>query len=382
MRTTVIRTEGIQIDHNLGGLKVLFSSAPLRRLWLGALAVILVAVPLVISLSAEGSASESSAGVFTLYMAPDGNDDCDECGLYPEIPLETLQGVHAKLIERKPTIDRNIEVRIRYDSAQPYQRQTVVWTHTSPSYTISFMPSDYQYGMRISDIAGRPVFDGGGSREWFFQLKSTKGQITNLRFYYLRIQGYVPGAIFLRGSPTEWQKWNGYNLVYGCYFYNLGNQIDPDAEYGLGAVTLKNSDYNTIRNNFFKKLVNVPAGNEKYIHGVYLLNNSGNNVIQKNNFSYISGDPIKVRDYSNYNKIYSNSFVRTGYESFMVDVPKNGTDECNSWRNEFRYNTPLSCGYHGQAILLFKPYPQSASATCPALLPRLSRSDNDPALCP
>jgi hypothetical protein len=90
-----------------------------------------------------------------------------------------------------------------------------------------------------------------------------------------------------------------------------------------------------------------------------------------------------VRDYSNYNKIYSNSFVRTGHQAFLLDAPKDGDPkECNSWRNEFRNNTPLSCGYHGQAILPFKVYPRTPSARCPALQPLVYRSDNDPELCP
>jgi hypothetical protein len=324
-------------------------------------------------------------GPFTLYVSPFGSDMYGD-GRCRESPLATISGAQTKLQGYLPTINQHVEIRFLYVPNIPYLGQSVVWTHTSPSYTISFMPSDYHYGMGITDIAGRPVFDGGGSTDWFFQLNSTKGQPTNLRFYYLRIQGYVPGAIYLRGDPNDWQKWNGYNLVYGCYFYNLGNKQDEDAHYGFAAVELKNSDYNTIRNNFFKNLVNVPGGpdgNEKYIHGVYLLNNSGNNVIQNNNFSYISGDPIKVRDYSNYNKIYSNSFVRTGHQAFLLDAPKNGNPtECNSWRNEFRYNTTLSCGYHGQAIRDFKSYPQSPSATCPALPRPVYWSDNDPQLCP
>jgi hypothetical protein len=334
---------------------------------------------------------------FQIYMQADGDRKCHldksemmmkVCGRSPSRPVRTLSQVQTILANHlfdqpdwSTRVNANVEVRI--SATKPYYGHTIDWYVTNESYTISFMPSDYQYGMGISGIAGRPVFDGAGSRDWFFQLDSTKGEPTNLRFYYLRIQGYVPGAIYLRGDPNDWQKWNGYNLVYGCYFYNLGNQNDPFAEYGFGAVTLKNSDYNTIRNNFFRKLVNVPDGNEKYIHGVYLLNNSGNNVIQKNNFSYISGDPIKVRDYSNYNKIYSNSFVRTGHQAFLLDAPKaDDPTECNSWRNEFRNNTPLSCGYHGQAILLFKPYPRTPGARCPALQPLLYASDNDPELCP
>jgi hypothetical protein len=341
----------------------------------------------VASLSAEGAAaSESPAGVFTLYMSLDGPDNPDDRdGLTPETALRTLNEVQARLIQYKPTIDQNIEVRIRYHSTLPYYQgpTTLEWTHTSPRYTISFMPSDYQYGMGISDIAGRPVFDGGGSREWFFYLNSTKGERTNLRFYFLRIQGYVPGAIYLRGDPIDWANWNGFNVVYGCYFYNLGNQNDRAAPYGVGAITLKNSDYNTIRSNFFRSLVNVPHDEEKYIHGVYLLNNSGNNVIQANKFSYISGDPIKVRDYSNYNRFYANAFVRTGHQAFLLDAPKaDNPEECNSWRNEFRYNTPLSCGYHGQTISFFKLYARTPSARCPALQPLVYSSDNDPRLCP
>ena len=149
------------------------------------------------------------------------------------------------------------------------------------------MPSDYGYGKGISDIAGRPVFEGGGSREWWFDLRSSNGEATNLRFYYLRVQGYTSGAIAFVGgqSHAERTSWNGYNTVYGCYFYKLGNKYYPHVQdVGIAAVDLGNSDRNLIRNNIFAYLENRPE-NINNIHGVYLAHGSDYNVVTRNEFS-------------------------------------------------------------------------------------------------
>jgi hypothetical protein len=120
------------------------------------------------------SASGSSTEPFRLYVSPSGEDGRD--GLTPSSPLGTLQGVHAKLLEYKPVIDQDVEVRIEFVAGQPYKRQSVRWTHTSPTHTISFMPNDYSYGENVTGIAGRPVFDGDGLQEWFFDLRVSKGE--------------------------------------------------------------------------------------------------------------------------------------------------------------------------------------------------------------
>jgi hypothetical protein len=277
-------------------------------------------------------------------------------------------------------------VRIHHVGTTPYRLEHVEWTHTSPTYTISFMPSDYVVGADIDTIAGRPVFDGGGTQEWFFELHSSNGEPTNLRFYYLRIQNYTSGGIAFVGaeSPAARAFWNGYNTVYGCYFYRLGDKYDPTArDTGIGALDLGNSDHNLIRNNFFAYLENRPA-TLTHIHGVYLAHGSDYNVIVKNDFSKITGDPIKVRDYSNFNQILSNAFTRTGQVAFFRDAPSAG--ECGSWRNEFRSNT-LWCGYSGGAIKVFMDSPDPnlprgrQGSLCPAVPEWLYTSGNEK-ICP
>jgi hypothetical protein len=317
-------------------------------------------------------------------VSPSGADWRD--GLTPSSALRTLQGVHVKLLEHKPVIDQDVEVRIKFVADQPYRRQSVRWTHTSPTHTISFMPSDYSYGEDVTGIAGRPVFDGDGVQEWFFDLRVARGEPTNIRFYYLRIEEYSSGAIAFNGGQTHDNRsaWNGYNTVYGCYFYRLGDKYfvphgSVTSDIGIAGVDLGNSDHNLIRNNIFAYLENR-SSTAAYVHGVYLAHNSNNNLIVNNAFSFITGDPIKVRDYSNFNQIFSNTFRRTGRTAFFHDAPSDG--ECSSWRNEFRGNT-LQCGYSGVNITIFKDspdpsFPRAAQGYyCPGIPEWLYTSGNE-----
>jgi hypothetical protein len=316
-------------------------------------------------------------------MSPDGSDEWD--GRTPTTAVPTLAAIHERLEQFKPTIDRDVEVRIRYVPGRPYKRQSVVWTHTSPTHTISFMPSDYALGEDLSGIQGRPVFDGDGLVDWFFILKSSKGEPTNIRFYYLRIQEYSSGGISFNAAEGHDARpyWNGYNVVYGCYFYKLGDRYfvphgDETTDTGIAGVGSGNSDHNLIRNNVFAYLENRSATANR-IHGVYLAHSSDYNLVTHNDFFYITGDPIKVRNYSNYNQIFSNSFYRTGATAFFHDAPSSG--ECSSWRNEFRYNT-LQCGYWGSSIKVFEDSPQPnlprgwQGSACPALWEWLYTSGN------
>ena len=153
--------------------------------------MLVAGIPLVIALASPLAGAPSPP--FTLFMSPNGSDGAD--GLTPATALRTLEVVQRKLIAYKPVIDQDVEVRIHHVGTTPYRSEHVEWTHTSPTYTISFMPSDYVVGADIDTIAGRPVFDGGGTQEWFFELHSSNGEPTNLRFYYLRIQNYTSGGI-------------------------------------------------------------------------------------------------------------------------------------------------------------------------------------------
>ena len=66
---------------------------------------------------------------FQLFMSPSGSDDND--GLSRENALLTLSGVQQKLIEYKPILDQDIEVRIEFVDNTASIGQTVDWVHTS-----------------------------------------------------------------------------------------------------------------------------------------------------------------------------------------------------------------------------------------------------------
>src|SRR5262249_38391327 len=149
------------------------------------------------------------------------------------------------------------------------------------------------YGNGINDIAGRPFFDGQGSPGYFFTVAGAAGAPTHVRFYYLRVEGYVQGAIHLYGSRSDPARWQGYNVVSGCLLANLGNVHAASDAPGYGGIDLVNSDYNQIENNHFVGLVNKSL-NSELLHAVYLAHDSSHNVIVSNRFENVSGDPIRV----------------------------------------------------------------------------------------
>lgn len=323
---------------------------------------------------------------FVLYMSPVGSDS--NTGLSASSPLKTLTKVHARLKQLKPVIDTDIEIRVKFIPNTPYQNQTVKWKHVSTQYHISFMPQDYQYGEGYSGIAGRPEFNGNGTDDWFFDLQSSSGR-SNVRFYYLKVSNYTYGGIRFYGSRKNvpaYPDWNGYNSVYGCYFYALGNKKYPGLNMGYAAIDFVNSDHNIVRNNHFVKLENKTA-DASHIHGVYLAHNSSDNLIQKNKFYKITGDAVRVRNYSNRNDIQQNRILRSGIRAHYSTYRNSTNGECRSWENRFRYNT-VSCGYNGQRISIFKFFlryqgngatpdgPQYPDGSCPAYSRQLYTAGN------
>ena len=282
---------------------------------------------------------------YVVYMTTTGDDSLD--GLTPSTAVATLQRVHEILSSQTP--DQDVEVRIEQGT---YSGHTIIWTYYNPSRSIKFMPIDY-HGGGIDSIAGRPVFDGQGA-PYMFRLHVTDGQPTNMEFIYLRFERYQQYALHFLGNRNNFDTgWNGSNRVFGCYFYDIGNLASP-GNPGYGAVDLVNSIENTITNNHFVKNENIPS-QAGLMHSVYLAHGSRWNDIHNNRFQTVSGDPIRVRDYSNFNDFRGNVFTDAGSSAFISDwwcdmsanpnCTKEG-GECPSWENEFR-NNELHCGYSG-----------------------------------
>jgi hypothetical protein len=203
--------------------------------------------------------------------------------------------------------------------------------------------------MPAADDKNRPVFDGCNTpttcvSEATFVIPASSGQGTNLHFSYLAFRRYRT-AISLEGNRNTPTASNGRNRVYGCVFEDIGNAHAPGLATSTAAIRLVNSDDNTIENNHFVDILNATDGG--LLHAIYLAHGSDRNTIARNRFVNNSGDPVRLRDFSNGNQITGNTFIKVGtnagYTDWYCDHDAR-TDctkrapECPSWSNQFRDN--------------------------------------------
>lgn len=297
-----------------------------------------------------GRLAPKPGAVLHVYVAPTGSDDND--GTTPDRAVRSLAAAQRLIAAAHPSTD--VEIRIQQGR---YVAAPLEWSAYVPGHTIAFLPFDYQFGQR-SAAAGRPVFRGDGHNGfWLRAVRQPSG--ARLAFYFLHIEGYSAGAIAFDGGtpPAGGQQptvqaaaaTNG-NIVYSMVFRELGSKYVRGG-LGFGAVDLINSQNNLIQNNTFESLENAgSAGDAGLVHGVYLSHHSSKNLIRDNHFRLISGDPIRTRDDSGENKIFGNTFVRTGSNAFFSDwfstKADQGVIECASRANVFYDNTLVS-GYRG-----------------------------------
>ena len=316
-----------------------------------------------------------AATVFTVYMSATGSDTRD--GLTPATAVRSLIRVQQVLVEHGPATD--VEVRVAQGTyvAPPFH----TWRFYVPGHTVSFLPIDYEYGEGISGIAGRPVFRNARTTTgtypsgfWLQPRLPTDpthplygGGTSGLRFYYLQVELYSAGGVSIFGDserdvaderytpPLRRQGSAGLNgnTFVGMRFANLGNKWATGAAFGYGAIVLTNSSGNRVDNSHFSYVENLnPA--ENLIHGLYITHFSSDNTVSRNLFTYVSGDPIKVRDRSNVNTIEANTFTRAGRLSFYRDefcdtqcARDNDIErQCASYHNRF-FDNKLVSDYDG-----------------------------------
>jgi hypothetical protein len=121
----------------------------------------------------------------------------------------------------------------------------------------------------------------------------------------------------------------------------------------MAAVGVSDSDHNVVQNNHFVNIRNQ-AGEERFLHAVYMNVRSDKNRVVNNVTFRVSGDPIKVRQFSNNNLVDGNTLRCSGGKSFVLDYPEDFApssgreDECASWENRVVGNR-FDCSYDGRA---------------------------------
>ena len=309
----------------------------------------------------------TAANVLRLYMSPNGHDT--RGGMSQTDAVRTLARIQARLVALAPTTD--VEVHI---SPGLYVDQSVRWTFTN-GRVITFMP--------LNGSTERPVFDGGGGDIWF-TLAVANGTRTNLSFRYLKVQNYNTAMVF-KGNRNSFGAFNAGNHLYGMYFYRIGGRYSRDGS-STAAVAFENSRDNLVANSHFINVENFTA-DAGQLHALYLAHYANGNLIERNRFAYVSGDPVRTRDASNYNRVFANVFIRTGtkahYSDWYCEASRSDctklTRECPSQGNQLRDNEMYRGYFSILGIPRLLPAAKlffSSTACGPLSAPRLQESGN------
>jgi hypothetical protein len=297
-------------------------------------------------------------GNVTIYLAPNGKDS--NSGTSSSSPLLTLAHAQAVLTKLNPT--GNVTVLIKQGT---YKASAITWSFYVPGHTVSFMPINYKVGGG-RPAGGDPVFldpTSGGThigQTWFTAILPTassnslhNGGNTGLRFYYLEVEDYTQGISFNGQAGHSYHNNTFYiqasmgvndNDVSGMTFYDIGDKYAP-GHTGYGDILFTDSSHDTIYNNTFDNFYN--ADDHDQLHALYITHFSSNNTVDHNLFENSNGEAVKVRDRSNYNNVYSNTFKSTGGVSAYLDdfcdqacVNANSGKyrECASYGNRFADN--------------------------------------------
>ena len=333
------------------------------------------------SAAPAATAAAESQEPFTVYLAPSdqGGDDANG-GLSTGDPINSISRAQEVLRENDP--DTDVEIRIQQGTyvAEPFHE----WRYYIPGHTISFMPIDYVPGEGMPP-GGLPVFrnDQCGSHycKGYWMMPSLPsdtndpmydGGTSGLEFYYLQLERYSAGGISIYGDSERDVEDESYdpplrvagskglngNKFFGMKFRQLGNTHSGGGaeQFGYGGIVLTNSSDNEITNNHFVNIEN-DGSYAGAIHGVYVTHHSEHTRITENKFSWISGDPVKVRNRSNFTTVEQNTFTRTGrlayYKGEFCDPAcaeaNDLAQQCASYHNRFFDNT-VNSGYDGGRI--------------------------------
>jgi Right handed beta helix region len=336
-------------------------------------------------------------GNVTVYLAPTSQGGKDSnTGLTSSSPILTLAHAQQVLTGLNPTGD--VTIRIKQGT---YVASAITWSFYVPGHTVSFMPANYTGGGRPA--GGDPVFADPTSngthigQTWFTAVLPNApsslhdGGNTGLRFYYLEIEDYTQGISFNGQAGHSWHNSTFYtqpstgvndNDVSGMTFQDIGDSFAP-SQTGYGAILFTDSSGDSITNNTFDDIYN--SGDTDQLHALYITHFSSNNTVDKNLFENTNGEAVKVRDRSNFNDIFDNTFKATGGVAAYLDdfcdeacvstaSPKKYR-ECASYGNRFADNV-IESGAQWDLIPAGNTYAGGAPCSIPSGDERLHTAGN------
>ncbi len=321
------------------------------------------ALSLILMLTAHLSAY--SATELTLYLSPKGDDGLD--GQSASRSILSLKRAHQLIAAHFKKSPSNVNVLI---APGTYYNQTVVWTTAHPQYQIRIKSA-------VADK--KPVFDGRsdgtqtlGSQRSFFIMKNFSGA-TNITLENLFIRFYAE-AVGLNGDrDNEKTGFNSHNKILNMTFDKIGSRYHVDqASPGYAVLRLVNSKKNEIKGNIFSNILNKTR--PELLHSIYAAHYSHENVIEGNVFKKQPGDPLRVRDFSNFNIINKNEFESAGayaYSEWYCEKAESSActkkdPECPSWGNVMRSNI-----YSGSGLFHYyvRPNFSNSNSACKTKAP-------------
>jgi len=325
--------------------------------------------------------ADAASSLLRVFLAPveNGGDD-GNAGTDRDHPIATLRRALAIVASAMPATDTEVLM-----APGIYYNQDIVWTYTNPAHAITFKPLE---------AGSTVVFDGcaNGSSDYandcpdhtangdadghFFLLGSHPAGDTNLRFEHLEIRHYRNGIRFTNGASAQ-------NRIAYCYFHHIGNGWAPNLSYaaapGFGAVRSRNSSYNEFLGNRFFHIENVPGDCEVcagHMHSYYLADSSDHNTFDDETHEYVSGGPVRFRNYSNHNVVRNSTFIAGGLDKGAVSDFYSETAECPCYDIQLQDNKVYGDWDCAAAAPVWKSYVAANTCTQPSLGARASGAGN------
>ena len=285
-----------------------------------AAAILALAAAIVIGATVILGQSESDEpGMFEIWVAPNGLDA--RATSSQQYPVKTL--LRAQEILEAEDHDG---LAVVYVEGGNYDEWGTTWSYQSEHRTI------------IKAYDGTPTFSGDGAKNQYgLLIEPDPGQPNDMN---LSVEG-------LRWvDSTNGIRINGaFNVrLERLTFRRIGTQHSSTGN-GYAALSLTGAQGTRVIEASFKDIENAEP-NESYIHAIYMSDATHDTRVIDSRFSNVSGDPIRVRDGSNWNRVEGGSFSRTGKYAILSAWHNPGAGESPSAGNTLR-NSDTGSDYAG-----------------------------------